>query len=99
MGWQYDSLFEREFKPETEPDLSLYWRKEASMLPVGKMGYRRKTICAGPRLEVEIYPVFGREEETKARAIKKNTTPEKQKRLNRQRAERYIVQLADANFT
>lgn len=99
MGWQYDSLFEREFDPKTEPDLSLYWRQEASLLPVGKMGYRRKTICAGPRLEVEIYPVFGREEETKARAIKKNTTPEKQKRLNRQRAERYIVQLADANFT
>ena len=99
MGWQYDSLFEQEYNPFTQPDLSLYWRKEASMLPVGRMGYRRSTTVAGPRLEVDIYPTFGREEEKKTRAIKKNITPEKQKRLNQQRAERHFVQLADANFS
>lgn len=99
MGWIYDSIFEREYSPKTYPDLSQYWRNEGSNLPVGKMGYRRKTLVAGPRLEVEVYPVFGREEEARARAIKKNITPEKQKRLNNQRAERYFVQLADANFT
>lgn len=98
MGWRYEGLFEREWHPG-ETDLSLYWRNEQSMVPVGRMGYRRRTTLAGPRLECEIYPVFGREDEAKARAIRKNETPEKQKRLNRQRAERYITQLADCNFT
>lgn len=97
MSWQYEGLFEREYKPD-EMDLSQYWRSDASMIPVGRMGYRRRVTLAGPRMECEIYPVFGKEDEAKARAIRKNETPEKQKRLNRQRAERYITQLADANF-
>ena len=54
---------------------------------------------AGPRMECEIYPIFGKRDEVKARAAKANVTPEKMKRLNRQRAERYICQLADCNFT
>lgn len=98
MGWRYEGLFEREIKPG-EVDLSQYWREERTMIPVGRMGYRRRTTLAGPRLECEIYPVFGRDDEARARAARKNETPEKQKRLNRQRAERYITQLADANFT
>lgn len=99
MGWRYDSLFEREYDPNVQPDLTEYWRKERSEFPVGRMGYRRRITVAGPRMECEIYPVFGRDEEQKARAAKKNITPEKQKRLNRQRAERYFTQLADENFT
>jgi len=98
MNWNYRPLFGTEVDPEKE-DLSMYWRDERSMIPVGKMGYRRSVTLAGPRLECEIYPVFGREEEQKAREARKNETPEKQKRLNRRRAEEYIVQLADANFT
>ena len=98
MGWRYEGLFEREVHPG-EVDLSAWWRQEASMIPVGRMGYRRRTVLAGDRLECEIYPVFGREDEGRARAAKKNETPEKQKRLNRQRAERYITLLADTNFT
>ena len=98
MGWRYDALFEREYDPERQQDLTEYWREERSEFPVGRMGYRRRITLAGPRMECEIYPVFGKNEETKARAAKANITPEKQKRLNRQRAERYIAQLADANF-
>ena len=98
MGWRYEGLFEREVHPG-EVDLSAWWRQEQSMIPVGRMGYRRRTVLAGDRLECEIYPVFGREDEGRARAAKKNETPEKQKRLNRQRAERYITLLADTNFT
>ena len=97
MGWRYEGLFESELHPEVE-DLSRYWRTEASGIPVGKMGYRRRVTLAGPRMECEIYPVFGKVDEGKARAARKNITPEKQKRLNRKRAERYIVQLADTNF-
>ena len=97
MGWRYEGLFEAELHPETE-DLSRFWRTEPSMIPVGKMGYRRRTTIAGQRLECEIYPVFGREDERKARAAKRNQTKEAQKRVNRRRAEQRIVQLADANF-
>lgn len=99
MGWRYEGLFEREWNADGQPDLTDYWRQDRSDYPVGRMGYRRKITLAGPRMECEIYPVFGRDDEAKARAARKNITPEKQKRLNRQRAERYIVQLADTNFT
>ena len=98
MSWKYEGLFEREVNPD-DMDLSMYWRQEQTMIPVGRMGYRRKTVLAGDRLECEIYPVFGKEDEGRARAARKNETPEKQKRLNRQRAERYITLLADTNFT
>ena len=99
MGWRYDALFEREYDPNVQPDLTEYWRKEQSEFPVGRMGYRRRITVAGPRMECEIYPVFGRNDEQRARAARKNITPDKQKRLNRQRAERYFTQLADENFT
>lgn len=98
MGWKYEGLFETELQPEAD-DLSRFWRPQPSMIPVGKMGYRRRVTLAGDRMECEIYPVFGRDDEQKARAAKKNTTPEKQKRLNDERARRRLIQLADANFT
>ena len=98
MGWRYEGLFETELQPEAE-DLSRWWRPQPSMIPVGRMGYRRSVLIAGDRMECEIYPVFGRDEAQKARAAKKNITSEKQKRLNAERARRHLVQLADANFT
>lgn len=98
MGWRYEGLFETELLPEAD-DLSRYWRPQPSMIPVGKMGYRRSIVLAGDRMECDIYPVFGRDDEAKARAAKKNITPEKQKRLNDERARRRLIQLADANFT
>ena len=98
MGWRYEGLFETELQPETE-DLSRYWRPQPSLIPVGRMGYRRSVTLAGDRMECEIYPVFGRADAQRARAAKKNQTPEKQQRLNRERAARHLIQLADANFT
>ena len=97
MGWRYEGLFETELEPEAD-DLSRYWRPQPSEIPVGKMGYRRSVTLAGDRMECEIYPVFGREDEQKARAAKKNITPMKQKRLNDERARRRLILLADANF-
>lgn len=99
MGWRYEALFEREYDPTVQPDLSQYWRQHISDFPVGRMGYRRRITLAGDRLECEIYPAFGRADEIRARAARKNVTTEKQKRLNRKRAEKYIVQLAETNFT
>ena len=98
MGWRYECLFETEITPEAE-DLSRYWRSQPSTIPVGRMAYRRSVTLAGDRMDCEIYPVFGREDEKKKRAAKKNITPEKQTRLNRERAARHLIQLADANFT
>ena len=98
MSWRYDCLFETELDPEAE-DLSRYWRPQPSEIRVGRMGYRRRVTLAGNRMECEIYPVFGREDEQRARAAKKNITPAKQKRLNDERARRRLILLADANFT
>ena len=98
MSWKYDCLFESELEPEGE-DLSRWWRPQPSIIPVGRMGYRRRVTLAGDRMECEIYPVFGREDEKRARAARKNITPTKQKRLNDERARRHLVLLADANFT
>ena len=98
MGWRYEGLFEKQLEPEAE-DLSRYWRAVPSEIPVGRMGYRRRITLAGDRMECEIYPVFGRDDEQRARAAKKNITPAKQKRLNDERARRHLIQLADANFT
>ena len=98
MGWRYECLFETELKPEVD-DLRMYWGPQPSLIPVGRMGYRRSVTLAGDRMECEIYPVFGKEDAMKARAAKKNMTSTKQKRLNDERARRHLVQLADANFT
>ena len=98
MGWRYEGLFETELDPETD-DLSRYWRPQPSDIPVGKMGYRRSIVLAGDRMECDIYPVFGKDDEKKAKAAKKNITREKQRRLNDERARRRLIQLADANFT
>ena len=62
------------------------------------MGCRRRKTKAGPRLEVEIYPAFGREQHEKARQAKRNQTPAAMQRYNIERAKRKIIQLADANF-
>ena len=97
MSWRYEGLFETELDPEAD-DLSRYWRPQPSEIPIGKMGYRRRVTLAGDRMECEIYPVFGRDDEQKARAAKKNITPEKQRRLNDERARRRLILLADANF-
>ena len=97
MAWRYEGLFETELQPEAD-DLSRYWRPQPSEIPIGRMGYRRRITLAGDRMEAEIYPVFGRDDEQRARAAKKNITPEKQKRLNDARARRRLIQLADANF-
>lgn len=104
MGWEFEALFD--ITPgagggltEGEWDDSGYWRDIPTQIRVGSMGYRTRTIKAGPRLEVEIFPIFGREDSGKARAARQNVTPEAVQRLNEERSKRKLVQLADANFT
>ena len=102
MSWEYEALFD---VPVTasQTDLTNWMdedeRKRLTNIRVGAMGYRTRTTVAGPRLEAEVYPIFGRDTSaTLRRAKKTNVTPEKVQRLNRERAVRHLVQLADANF-
>ena len=104
MSWEFEALFDVEPGKsgsllEGEWDASGYWRDIPTEIRVGRMGYRTRTIKAGPRLEVEIFPLFGREDTGKARAARQNVTPEAVQRLNEERSKRRLVQLADANFT
>lgn len=104
MSWEYEALFDV-VKDESGETNLLNWmeageRRERTSIQVGRMGYRTKTTVAGPRLEVEAYPIFGRRTEAMLRRAKKtNITPDKQKKLNHERSIRHLVQLADANFT
>lgn len=98
MSWEYEDLFDVRAEPE-EGLLGEYWREMPTEIRVGRMGYRTRTIKAGPRLEVEIYPIFGRESTGRLRAAKKNLTPEAVQRNNEERSRRKLIQLIDANFT
>ena len=104
MAWEFESLFDVEARGSGEWDL-LSWmdegaKREATAIRVGSMGYRTRTTVAGPRLEAEVYPVFGRSTEAVLRRAKKtNITTEKQARLNHERSLRHLVQLVDGNFS
>ena len=105
MSWEYESLFD--VVPgkggsllDGAWDSDGTWKDMPTQIDVGRMGYRTRTVVAGPRLEVEVYPVFGREAAGRARAAKiAGNTPEAMKKLNRERAIRHLIQLADANLT
>ena len=98
MAWEYADLFDAEIEPADAMGQVSFWQDEPSAIRVGQMGYKRRTTKAGPRLEAEIYPVFGREDRGKLRAAKQNVTPETQRRLNERRAERNLMLLVETNF-
>lgn len=104
MSWEYEALFDVPVTESHQMNL-MNWmdegeRKRMTNIRVGAMGYRTKTTVAGPRLEAEVYPIFGRDTSaTLRRAKKTNVTPEKVQRLNRERSIRHLIQLADANFS
>ena len=96
-SWEFEDLFD--VNPESNTGLlENYWRDEPTKIRVGRMGYRTRTIKAGPRLEVEIYPLFGRETTGRLRAEKKNLTPADVRRNNEERSRRRLIRLLDANF-
>lgn len=106
MSWEYEALFDVQNTCHMEGAWNLFnWenmeplRKETA-LRVGQMGYRTRTTVAGPRLEAEVYPIFGRSTEAFLRRAKKtNVTPEKQQRLNQERSIRHLIMLVDGNYT
>lgn len=99
MAWEFEGLFDRMIEGETEAQQVSFWQNIPSDIRVGKMGYRTRTTKAGPRLEAEIYPLFGREKTGRLRQEKRNQTPEKVYKLNMERSERHFVLLTCGNFT
>ena len=98
MSWEYEGVFDTDMGADQDDLISSYWRCFPSDIRVGQMGYRTKTTKAGPRLEAEIYPVYGRDKIQRLRDAKRNLTPEAQQRLNTERSDRHFVLLADGNF-
>lgn len=95
IGWEYEALFDVEKRTELEMRL---WENLPTEIRVGKMGYRTRTTLAGEQLTVEVYPIFGREQQARARAAMKCKTREAMERVNLRNARRRIVDLANANF-
>ena len=107
MSWEFEDLFNVRAEDwymvgsdlvNGEWNAEGYWRDVTTEIRVGRMGYRTRTIKAGPRLEVEIYPIFGRESAGRARAAKQNITREAVQRNNEERSRRKLIRLIDANF-
>ena len=99
--WEFEGLFDREVDPMEYSLLtgSDYWKDLPPEIRIGQMAYRRRKTVAGSRLEVEVFPIFGRREHEALRKVKMNVTREAQANLNQRRSERRLIMLMEANFT
>ncbi len=95
MAWEYEILFDTEVSGKEDQRL---WSVLPSSLQVGSMGYRRHRVKAGTRMEVDIYPAFGREDIGKLRAAKERVSSDAMRRYNCERSVRKAILLAEANF-
>lgn len=96
MAWEYAELFNVPISAEEPPN---FWTVEPSQIPVGRMGYRTRTTKAGPMLNVEIFPRYGKEDRQRLRKAKENRTPENVAQNNLERSKRLVGGILDANFT
>ena len=93
MGWEYADLFNNRMTGDGS------FLEEPSFIPVGRMGYRRRTTVSGPRIDAEVFPVFGRHQRGDLRRAKSQITREAQQRANDERSRIHLIQLVEANFT
>jgi len=93
MGWEFEDLFNNKLTGDGS------FLEEPSFIPIGKMGYRRRTTVSGPRIDAEVFPVFGRNQRGDLRRAKSRITREAQQRANDERSRRHLIQLMEANFT
>ena len=93
MGWEYEDLFNNRITGDGS------FLEEPSFIQVGKMGYRRRTTVSGPRLDAEVFPVFGRHQRGELRRAKSRITRDAQQRANDERSRIHLIQLVEANFT
>lgn len=93
MAWEFLDLFNN---VRTDDGGFL---QEPCFIPVGQMGYRRRTTVSGPRIDAEVFPVFGRGVKTMLRKARTgNGTPDAQKKANRDRSILRAIQIVEANF-
>ena len=93
MGWEYADLFNNTVTGDGGV------LEEPSFIPVGRMGYRRRTTVSGQRIDAEVFPVFGRHQRGELRRAKSQITREAQRRANDERSRLHLIQLVEANFT
>lgn len=93
MAWEFEDLFNN-VRVDDGGFLA-----EPCFVPVGQMGYRRRTTVSGPRIDAEVFPVFGRGVKTMLRKARTgNGTPDAQKKANRDRSILRAIQIVEANF-
>ena len=93
MGWEFEDLFNNIRTADGG------FLQEPCFVPVGKMGYRRRTTVSGPRIDAEVFPVFGRRMRGALRRAKSQQTKEAQQKANNERSRIRLIQLVEANFT
>ena len=93
MGWEFEDLFNNTRTGDGS------FLEEPSFIQVGRMGYRRRTTVSGPRIDAEVFPVFGRAQRGELRRAKSQATREAQKRANDERSRLHLIQLVEANFS
>ena len=93
MGWEFEDLFNNRVAEDGG------FLSEPCFIPVGKMGYRRRTTVSGPRLDAEVFPVFGRGQKGEIRREKHQATREAQQRANDERSRIHLIQLVECNFS
>lgn len=93
MGWEFEDLFNNRLTDDGG------FLSEPCFIPVGRMGYRRRTTVSGPRIDAEVFPVFGRHQKGELRRAKTQITREAQRRANEERSRLHLTQLIEANFT
>ena len=93
MGWEFEDMFNNIRTADGG------FLQEPCFVPVGKMGYRRRTTVSGPRIDAEVFPVFGRRMRGALRRAKSQQTKEAQQKANNERSRIRLIQLVEANFT
>ena len=93
MSWEFEDLF------NNRRDADGGFLAEPCFIPVGHMGYRRRTTVSGPRLDAEVFPAFGRQMRGAMRRAKSQQTVKAQQIANENRSRLRLIQLVEANFT
>ena len=93
MGWEFEDLFNNR---RTSDGVFL---AEPCFIPVGQMGYRRRTTESGPRIDADIFPVFGVGQKKALRRARSQQTSKAQQIANNERSRIKLIQLVEANFT
>ena len=92
MGWEYEDLFNNRLTGDGS------FLEEPTYIQVGRMGYRRRTTVSGPRIDAEVFPVFGRHQRGELRRAKNQITRAAQQRANDERSRLHMIQLVEGNF-